>query len=54
MKRLRNHGMTRDNARFKDRVMAFSQSEVNPWYYEMHEIGWNYRISDIQCALGLS
>ena len=54
MKRLRNHGMTRDNAKFKDRVMAFSQSEANPWYYEMHEVGWNYRISDIQCALGLS
>ena len=23
-----------------------------PWYYEMHEIGYNYRITDFQCALG--
>ncbi len=25
-----------------------------PWYYEMHEVGWNYRASEMQCALGLS
>ena len=25
-----------------------------PWYYEMHELGYNFRISDIQCALGIS
>ncbi len=24
------------------------------WHYEMHELGYNYRISDIQCALGIS
>ena len=41
--RFRNHGMTRDAAR-----------EANPWYYEMEEIGFNYRASDIHCALGLS
>ena len=23
-----------------------------PWYYEMHEIGYNYRITDIQSAMG--
>jgi len=26
----------------------------NPWYYEMQELGFHYRITDIQCALGLS
>jgi dTDP-4-amino-4,6-dideoxygalactose transaminase len=25
-----------------------------PWYYEMHELGYNYRLTDIQCALGTS
>jgi len=25
-----------------------------PWYYEMHEPGFNYRITDFQCALGIS
>ncbi len=27
---------------------------VNPWYYEQVDLGYNYRITDIQCALGLS
>jgi len=27
---------------------------ANPWYYEMSEIGFNYRVSDVNCALGLS
>ena len=26
----------------------------NPWFYEMVEVGWNFRASDIHCALGLS
>ena len=25
-----------------------------PWYYEQQELGYNYRLTDIQCALGLS
>jgi dTDP-4-amino-4,6-dideoxygalactose transaminase len=29
-------------------------SDMPPWYYEMPEIGFNYRVNDIQCALGLS
>lgn len=41
MRMLRSHGMRRDVS-------------AEPWYYEMHEIGFNYRISDINCALGLS
>ena len=28
--------------------------EMKPWEYEMRELGFNYRITDIQCALGLS
>lgn len=28
--------------------------KMKPWEYEMHELGFNYRITDIQCALGLS
>ena len=27
---------------------------LNPWYYELQELGFNYRITDFQCALGLS
>lgn len=29
-------------------------AERGPWLYEMHEVGYNYRVTDIQCALGLS
>ena len=29
------------------------QSSFPPWYYEMQELGFNYRITDIQCSLGL-
>ena len=38
---LRNHGMVRT-------------PDMKPWEYEMRELGFNYRITDIQCALGIS
>jgi dTDP-4-amino-4,6-dideoxygalactose transaminase len=35
--------------------MAFSsEGELNPWYHEMHKLGFNYRLTDFQCALGMS
>ena len=53
--RFRNHGLVRDSARFVFNEQAFDENgEPYPWYYEMPEIGWNYRASDVQCALGLS
>lgn len=54
-RRFRCHGMVRDAAQFENREMAFMQSGCpNPWYYEMPEPGFNYRATDLQCALGLS
>ncbi len=41
---LRSHGMVRDRSKLK--------KNDGPWYYEMHEVGYNYRITDFQCALG--
>lgn len=41
MARLRHHGMV-------------AKPEQGSWYYEMSELGYNYRITDIQCALGIS
>ena len=32
--------------------MSHTNNVQNPWYYEMQELGYNYRITDIQCALG--
>ena len=45
--RLRNHGINRDGN-------WQGELEKGPWYYEMVELGYNYRITDIQCALGIS
>ena len=44
VRRLRSHGITKD----PDQLIKTD----GPWYYEMHEIGYNYRITDFQCALG--
>jgi UDP-4-amino-4,6-dideoxy-N-acetyl-beta-L-altrosamine transaminase len=44
--RLRTHGVTRD--------AALLTRNDGPWYYEQHDLGYHYRITDIQCALGLS
>jgi UDP-4-amino-4,6-dideoxy-N-acetyl-beta-L-altrosamine transaminase len=55
MRALRSHGMTHDAAEFAHPEMAFdAEGDANPWYYEMPEIGWNYRLSDIHAALALS
>lgn len=52
---LRNHGMTRDAGALIDTAMAYdAKGNRNPWYYEMHALGFNYRITDFQCALGIS
>ena len=54
MRRLRTHGMNRDPMEFLNRALAFDGNSPNPWYYEMKEIGWNYRLPDILCALGIA
>ncbi|MBE0479075.1 UDP-4-amino-4,6-dideoxy-N-acetyl-beta-L-altrosamine transaminase [Candidatus Aerophobetes bacterium] len=43
----RQHGMTKNKADFKE----FSSGD---WYHEMQILGYNYRLTDIQCALGIS
>ena len=55
LQRLRNHGMTRDSQKFTEGEQAFAaNASPLPWYYEMHELGYNYRASDLHCALGAS
>lgn len=52
--RLRSHGINKG----EDPLMYPEQKDENGiearWYYEMQELGYNYRITDIQAALGLS
>ena len=47
IERLRSHGITRDPS------LMIGESD-GPWYYQQLELGYNYRITDIQAALGLS
>ena len=55
LRQLRNHGMSRNPENFINKSLGFSPDGTpNPWYYEMQELGHNYRASDIHCALGLS
>ena len=54
LRRTRNHGMTREPGEFVNAEEAFDSGRANPWYYELVEPGFNWRATDIQCALGLS
>jgi dTDP-4-amino-4,6-dideoxygalactose transaminase len=55
LRSFRTHGMIRDPRAFRHRELAFDdQGDANPWYYEMPELGFHYRATDIHCALGLS
>lgn len=54
LRRLRNHGIERDPSQFEDTEAAFEDGQVRPWYYEQQELGFNFRMTDIQAALGLS
>jgi dTDP-4-amino-4,6-dideoxygalactose transaminase len=51
----RNHGIVRSPGEFGFSARAFDSGGVpNPWYYEVEAPGFNFRVSDINCALGLS
>jgi len=52
---LRGHGMVRDIEGLKGLgASEGSFAEQGPWMYEMQVLGYNYRITDLQCALGRS
>lgn len=53
MRRMRNHGMTNTKLRMPEQAYA-TDGTLNPWYYEMPELGFNYRLSDIHCVLACS
>ncbi|MEW6008458.1 MAG: UDP-4-amino-4,6-dideoxy-N-acetyl-beta-L-altrosamine transaminase [Candidatus Omnitrophota bacterium] len=41
----RNHGIVKNKKKLR---------KIGPWYYEMQNLGYNYRITDFQCALGIN
>ena len=59
---LRTHGITKDPSKFKNVNTSINSTlntqhstlEIGGWYYEMQTLGYNYRLSDMQAALGLS
>jgi UDP-4-amino-4,6-dideoxy-N-acetyl-beta-L-altrosamine transaminase len=48
---LRTHGITKDATKFTNSATDVAQGG---WYYEMQELGYNYRLTDFQAALGTS
>ena len=54
LKSLRSHGITRSEKAFLNNSNAFSKNQKNIWYYEMQDLGFHYRLTDIQSALGAS
>jgi UDP-4-amino-4,6-dideoxy-N-acetyl-beta-L-altrosamine transaminase/dTDP-4-dehydrorhamnose reductase len=60
LRRVRSHGITNAPGEFVYNNLAFQTSNesnqplLKPWYYEQLDLGYNYRITNIQCALGLS
>ena len=55
MRRLANHGVTRDAALLGDLELSLDGAgEPNPWAYEQIELGFNYRMNEMEAALGLS
>lgn len=54
LKMLRTHGITKSSDQFQNKEMSFDEvtRTNNIWYYEMQELGYNYRLPDILCALG--
>lgn len=49
IERLRSHGITRD----KNEMVDFEEN-CGPWFYQQLDLGFNYRLTDIQAALGVS
>ena len=52
--RFRSHGINKGSDHFLISEQAETSDRVNPWYYEMQDLGFNYRLTDIQAALGIS
>ena len=52
---LRTHGITKNEREFKNSISLAGGKDSYPlWYMEMQELGYNYRLTDFQAALGLS
>lgn len=55
IRRLANHGVVRERELIQSPALSLDQDgAVNPWSYEQPELGFNYRMNELEAALGLS
>ena len=52
--RLRSHGINKLDDEFLNPINSQTDGKTNLWYYEMIQLGYNFRLTDIQAALALS
>ena len=51
---MRTHRIVRELEYFNNSELGIEDGKKLPWYYEQQYLGMNYRMTDIQAALGLS
>ena len=51
---LRSHGISQQSEKFLNPQLASTYGVKNPWYYEMQQLGYHYRLTEIQAVLGTS
>jgi UDP-4-amino-4,6-dideoxy-N-acetyl-beta-L-altrosamine transaminase len=52
--KLRTHGIAKNEQPLQNKILGHTSGKRNAWYYEMHELGFHYRLTEIQAALGVS
>jgi dTDP-4-amino-4,6-dideoxygalactose transaminase len=52
--RLRSHGINKADDKFLNKKNSHTKTKINQWYYEMRDMGYHYRLTDIQCSLAIS
>ncbi len=51
---LRSHGINQLTEKFQNPLLSSTNGIRNPWYHEMQRLGYHYRLTEIQAALGIS
>ena len=52
--KLRTHGIARNDEPVQNEILGLTNGNRNAWYYEMQHLGFHYRLTEIQAALGVS
>jgi perosamine synthetase len=52
--KLRSHGIEKNDQSVQNEILGLTNGKRNAWYYEMQQLGFHYRLTEIQAALGIS